>query len=70
MGLKKTKPDKMSPLQEARLLAMVGDSRAKVLHSKATIRKSKSMSAASREAIDLAKSMIEANRSSAPRNHD
>lgn len=66
-GVNKTKPDKFSPLKEARQIAMVGDSREKVRHSKRTIRKSKSMSAFSRNLInsslDIAKPLSDKNRS-------
>jgi hypothetical protein len=40
VGVKKTKPGKVSPLKEARHIAMVRDSKEKVRHSKITIRSS------------------------------
>lgn len=48
--VKKTKPT-VSPLQEARLIALLGDSRERVRRSKDAIRKSKSLSEASRNMI-------------------
>ena len=59
MAVKKTAPGKVSPLKEARHIALVGDSREKVRRSKGMIRQSKTKSAVSRNTISLSRDLVQ-----------